>query len=97
MILEYKLNKEVDGSITTPPWVESGGFLPNPADFTLIGFSPDVHEYYIPDTVVEYTVEELKQRSQTINLTAPYLNDDGTPMTEQEIDNMVQAIVDANS
>ena len=96
MILEYKLHRFEDGKTGAPPWVECGGFLPNNGDFTLIGFSPSIHEYYIPDSVDSKTVEELKARSLAIHEVTPYRNDDGSFMTEAEVEAMVQSIVDIN-
>ena len=95
MIIEYKNHR--DGNrVQKPEWIENGGFLHNAGDFTLIGFSPSVHEYYIPDSVVIYTVEELKQRSLDIHDVTPYHNPDGSVMTDQEVEDMVQHVVDDN-
>ena len=63
MILEYKMVKTHEG-LQAPHWVEDGGHYPKP-DFTFVGWSPDndVREYYIPDTVVVLSNEQLIARA----------------------------------
>ena len=63
MILEYKMVKTHEG-MQVPPWVEDGGHYPKP-DFSFVGWSPDndVREYYIPDTVVVLSNEQLIARA----------------------------------
>ena len=46
---------------TTPPWVENPGHFYDPDDQTLIGYTPDEgdRDYWVPDTVTNYTQTEL--------------------------------------
>lgn len=89
MILEYKLEMDHNGNMRCPGWIENGGYLQNPSDHTLIGFSPSVREYKIPDSVLTLTVAELKTRCESI----PMEDIDGNAMTTQQIHDMVDVIV----
>lgn len=97
MILEYKMERFLsNGKPTqaTPAWVECGGFLHNPDDFTLIGFSPSVREYKIPDSVLRLTVPECKTRAQNIHALHPFKDLDGNILDSSQVDSMVQTIID---
>ena len=61
-ILEYKLDRDYDGNLRTPPWVECGGFFHDHQTKTLIGFCADVVEFKIPDSVLRLTTAELVAR-----------------------------------
>ena len=60
MFLKYKLHRTSIGN-TTPPWVEDPGHFPDPDDNTYIGYTPDEgdRDYWVPDTVINYTQTEL--------------------------------------
>jgi hypothetical protein len=60
MFLRYKLHRTPMGN-TTPPWVEDPGHFYDPDDQTLIGYTPDEgdRDYWVPDTVTNYTQTEL--------------------------------------
>ena len=60
MFLKYKLHRTHMGN-TTPPWVENPGHFYDPDDQTLIGYTPDEgdRDYWVPDTVTNYTQTEL--------------------------------------
>ena len=96
MILEYKMDRGHDGALRKPAWVENGGYVQNPDDFTMMGFSPSVREYKIPDSVLTMTVAEAKTRAQNIHTANPFKHEDGTEYTTTEVDDMVQALIDAN-
>ena len=67
MILEYKMHRTGRGkSMMAPVWIEDGGYFYDPATKTFIGWSADEadREYYVPDTVVELTRDELVARVQ---------------------------------
>jgi hypothetical protein len=97
MIIEYKLNRYKDGTLSTPPWVEKGGFYYNPSDLTFIGFVPSElnRTYYIPDTVTTLTSRQLKDRVILMGLLHPEdpftLQSD--PMTDDEIESHVDEIL----
>ena len=97
MIVEYMLNKFEDGSIGAPAWIKSGGYLPNEADKTFIGFVADERDYYIPDSVTTLTETEAVNRSLDIHAVTPYMNYDGTEMTTTEVEVMVSNIIAANT
>lgn len=70
-IIEYKLHPIPTGGMKTPDFVTDGGYWSNPDDFTLIGIVPDGVEYYVPDTVTTYTLEELQTRQRAIHAKYP--------------------------
>ena len=70
-----------------PPWVQDGGYFVNSTTHELIGFTPDEadREYYVPDTVTEYTKTELKTYVRTLGLQ----DEDGNALTDAECDTEV--------
>ena len=89
--LKYKLHMTAKGMMT-PPWVEDGGYFGDPDTHEMIGWSADEadRQYYIPDTVTEYTQAELIAYVQDIHSRYPMtkLADDGltfTNMTDAEV------------
>ena len=89
--LKYKLHMTSKGMMT-PPWIEDGGYFVDPDTHEMIGYSADEadREYYIPDTVTEYTQSELITYVQGIHSRYPMKNlgDDGvteTNMTDEEV------------
>ena len=102
-IIEYKLHAPMNGhGMSTPSWVASGGAFYNQDDYTMISANPDTTEYYVPDTVVEYTVAELKARQLALH--AKYTNqkwnsetNEMEDMTDAEVEATVDAWVAANS
>lgn len=92
MIIEYKLIREA-GVTTTPSWVFSGGQFQNPDDFTMIGTTPndDKREFYLPDTVISLTRQQLVDRVLGIHHKYPFYTH-GKPsiiMTDEEVTEMV--------
>lgn len=67
-IVEYK-NHKVNGQVVTPEFIEFGGFFFNPTNRTYIGVIDEdsSKDYYVPDTLVELTKEQLLERQTTIN------------------------------
>ena len=96
MILEYKMDKGPRGMIT-PYWVENGGYFQDPDNFTMVGVSPDVREYKIPDSVTVLTEEQLATRVLGIHARYPMLDQDNNTMTEQQVRDMVSAWCAANA
>lgn len=81
-----------------PAWVKDGGMWLDPDNHTYIGFVLDEsdREYYVPDTLVELTVAEVKTRVLDINSRYPALDEEGAELTEEEltasVDNWVSAV-----
>ena len=100
-IVEYKLHVNPDRTMITPAWIKNGGAFPNPDDNTLIAAMSDEEQvYYIPDTLTEYTVAELKTRQLAIHAKYPRQKRDGddmVDMTDAEIETQVDAWVTDNS
>jgi len=95
-IIEYKLHPS-KGGMVIPNFVTEGGYWRNPDDFTLIGAIPDGVEYYVPDTVTTYTLEELQARQRAIHAKYPMKKPPrGNDMTEDDMtdDEVNQAIAD---
>lgn len=104
MILEYKLERFADrsqGEMYTPGWVSNGGHLQDPDDFTLMGFAPSVRPYKIPDSIKTMTLAEAQSRAVGIHGRYPFRKvvpstaGLGDVMTQQEVEDMVAAIVTA--
>ena len=102
-ILEYKLHGTNEGTMGVPVWAANGGHYYNPDDYTMITANPDTAEYYVPDTLTEYTVAELKARQVAIHAIYPMQKmgenpgDDMEDMTDAEVEAQVDAWVTANS
>ena len=84
MIIEYMLIME-GGEKKAPSWVFNGGSFFNPADFTYIGTTKNANErdFYLPDTVVTLTKQQLIDRVLKIHKTqvVPNLNSNLKPGT----------------
>ena len=100
-IVEYKLHANPDRTMTTPAWIKGGGHFHNPDDHTIIAAMVDEEQvYYIPDTLTEYTVAELKARQLAIHAKYPCQKldgDDMVDMTDAEVEAQVDAWVTDNS
>ena len=96
-MLEYKLHAPANGvGMSIPPWVHNGGHWYNGDDYTMIGFSPDTTEYYIPDSVDFLTLAELKARQVAIHANYPYkvMGEDGMPTADDMTNAQVETMVD---
>ena len=96
-MLEYKLHAPANGvGMSIPPWVHNGGHWYKEADYTMIGFSPDTTEYYIPDSVDFLTLAELKARQVAIHANYPYkvMGADGQPTADDMTNAQVETMVD---
>lgn len=91
--LKYKMHRTgLKRSMKAPDWIEDGGYFSDPDTHEMIGWSADEadRQYYIPDTVTEYTQAELIAYVQDIHSRYPMtkLADDGltfTNMTDAEV------------
>ena len=54
-----------------PDFIEDGGYWGNSDDHTMVGIIPSDAEYYVPDTIVELTAEELETRQLAIHAKYP--------------------------
>ena len=102
-IIEYKLHGTNEGTMGVPVWAANGGHYYNPDDYTMITANPDTAEYYVPDTLTEYTVAELKARQVALHAKYPMQKmganpgDDMVDMTDAEVKTQVDGWVTANS
>ena len=87
MFLRYKLHRTPMGN-TTPPWVEDPGNFYDPDDKTLIGYTPDEgdRDYWVPDTVINFTQTELFTHVLDLHSRYPMLNSpaDGSGVIDPE-------------
>ena len=96
-MLEYKLHAPANGvGMSIPPWVHNGGHWYSGDDHTMIGFSPDTTEYYIPDSVDFKTLADLKERQVAVHAAAPYkvMDAEGKPTAVDMTNAQVEAMVD---
>lgn len=95
-IVEYKKHL-VNGCLVDPEFIFSGNAFNNLIDNTWIGkvLDESARNYYVPDTLVELTREQLIQRVTNLNLTK--LSDENDPhseiisLTQQEITQLVDS------
>ena len=84
-IIEYKLHPH-NGGMKIPDFVTDGGYWSNPDDHTLIGTVPDGVEYYVPESVVTYTLAELQARQLAIHAKYPMRNlEEDRVLTDEEV------------
>jgi hypothetical protein len=87
-VAEYKLNIVGHrGQATQPLWIRESGHFFNPADKTRIGWVVDNADYYVPESVVTLTKEELVQRQLTMHEANPeriYTGDFEGPEAQEE-------------
>lgn len=90
MILEYMLVKE-GRDIKAPSWVEDGGYFIDLDNKTLIGWTPNLEDrdYYVPDSVVVLSRATLFIRQKNIMQRYPVTKEDGTTLSDQEIENII--------
>ncbi len=88
MIVEYKLDAGPHG-MYTPYWVKDGGYYYDPDNFTMVGWTPDVREFKVPDSVLRLTKETLTQRVLGINARYPTLDMQGNALSDEQIAQMV--------
>jgi len=85
-IIEYKLHPISRGGMKIPDFVTDGGYWSNPDDHTLIGTVPDGVEYYVPESVVTYTLAELQARQLAIHAKYPMRNlEEDRVLTDEEV------------
>jgi hypothetical protein len=72
MIVEYKFIREQDQT-RAPSWVLDSGYFRDPDNFTMIGTTENdsVREFYLPDTVVRLTRQQLIDRVLDIHSRYP--------------------------
>lgn len=66
VIVEYKLDKNVEKGKHTPYWVDEGGMFYNKLKYTYVGVVKDP-EIKIPETVVQLSEKDLIDRNLSIH------------------------------
>lgn len=69
---EYMKNR-INGQSITPDWVDNGPFLTK-SDGTHVAYIPDNRDYWIPDTLVQLTDNDIRQRFLDIHTENPFKN-----------------------
>lgn len=84
---EYKNHKN-----GPPEFVTRGGSFFNPSDFTYVTHIPDDVQYYVPDTLLQLTKDQVKERALNIHGSTPFkmidVSDNGDilrDMTDAEV------------
>lgn len=98
MIFEYMLIRE-GGKTLTPYWVEDGGVFYDPDNHTMVGWSPDFGKrvYYVPDSVVLLDKAEHVARALDIHARSPFVNLDGSQMSEAQATAFAESWYDAHT
>lgn len=98
-VVEYMEHKT--GHVQNPPdFVIDRGYWQSPIDGSLMGWVEDNPRYYVPDTLVRMTKEQVVQRQLAIHAQYPFpknmsnLEQNPEYMTEQEIREMMEAWYD---
>jgi hypothetical protein len=88
---EYR-NHRVNGRSVPPEFIDNSLHL-NKSDGTDIAYIPDNRDYYIPDTLLEVTVEEVKERALEIHRIIPFgpLHED--KWTDAQVLNWIDSVV----
>jgi len=96
-IAEYKLHGNPAGKgMITPGFIQNGGYYRNPDDHTMLGFVDDPAEYYLPDTLVYYTLAEAKARQLAIHAKYPMMDisepgAEPVALTNEEVEAQIDA------
>lgn len=102
-VIEYMLEKrDATQRRWIPEWVGDRGHWYDPATETYVGWVDDVRDFYLPDTVVTLSKEDLVQRQLTIHTASPMMEENpDSPgaenmiaMTDAEVRAMVEAWYD---
>lgn len=93
MLVEYKLVKEYIGMIV-PAFIEDGGYFNDPDNYTFVGtvLPESDREYYVPDSLLYLSKEELLTRVLDIHSRYPMskmVETESVLMTEEEVEEMV--------
>lgn len=110
-VVEYRLHRVNGKNLRhVPDFIGDRGHWYNPTDNTYIGWIDDNRDYYVPDTIVSLTKEELVQRQLNIHSSTPLSKMEGdettgeitqTEMTVEEVRSEVEQwyddFVDDNS
>ena len=94
-VIEYKLHAiNSQKHMQAPHWVIDGGNWYNPADKTLVGWTPAEadRDYYVPDTVTTLTKAELNTRLLAIHANTKYQKQN-TPGDPDTLEDMTDAEV----
>lgn len=89
-VIEYKFERVEGGGLRAPLFVEDGGYWQSPIDKTLVGWTPpeSEREYYVPDSIVEFTKQQFIDRQLAIHKIYPFTNNDTenpVPLTEEQV------------
>jgi hypothetical protein len=102
-VIEYMLEKrDATQRRWIPEWVGDRGHWYDPATETYVGWVDDVRDFYLPDTVVFLSKEDLVQRVLTMHASSPMMKmdpenpgpDNMVAMTEAEVRTTVEAWYD---
>ena len=81
LCIEYKLHRNKNGTLETPPWINDGGYYRN-AERSMVGFVPSDNErdWYVPDSAVKLTEAQFITRGMAMHNASPFLKSKGAEM-----------------
>lgn len=100
-VIEYMLHRVNGGKRKEiPGWVGDRGHWMSPIDGSFIGWVDDVRDYYVPDTVVSLSKQDLIDRQLAIHAVNPMMGSQEDPeaepvaMTDEEVSQTIGAWYD---
>jgi len=79
-VAEYMLeNREGNSTRYVPGFISDRGYFYNPIDHTYLGWINDVRDFYVPDTIIFLTKQDVIDRALRIHAVEPYKTQDAVP------------------
>jgi hypothetical protein len=99
-VVEYMFNIDDNGKRYIPGFIDNRGHWYDANTETYIGWIKDSRDFYVPDSIVSLTKEELVQRQLAIHAISPMtsfgnIESGPTVMTEEEVRTQVETWYDA--
>jgi hypothetical protein len=100
-VVEYMLEKrDATNQRWIPGWVSDTGHWPDSETHTYIGWVDDLRDYYVPDTVLFLSKEDLVQRQLNLHRKQPmcemihengiFIIDPSKPLSEEQVRTMIE-------
>lgn len=101
-VVEYMFNIDDKGKRFIPGFIDDRGHWYDPITETYIGWIDDNRDFFVPDSIVVLTKEELVQRQLAIHAANPMIKDNeedplevGEPLTNDEARLLVESWYDS--
>ena len=84
-LVEYKLIKMQEGK-QRPPWAKEGGWFNHPTKHTFVAWvEPQPRDWYLPDTVTEFTANTFADRMVEIHNIEPMVDPTANVISAEEM------------